>query len=214
MRRGEPARMWFRRIFRRRRPPPPVLLPSLERLAELIERVVELLDEVALGPPRQPAPPTTPAPASAPSPAPNPGHSVSGHLLLVSWPDGYRLLEREGAAARPARPAGRRRRRIQRAPARAFAAAGRLAPLRVPREGGTVRRWIEPSTGEGREPDPRHARRASGRPRAGRAGTATIGGERPGAVRDAPTGARARPPARRRAAPVFPEPSARPVTLR
>ena len=88
--------MWFRRIFRRRRPPPPVLLPSLERLAELIERVVELLDEVALGPPRQPAPPTTPAPASAPSPAPNPGHSVSGHLLLVSWPDGYRLLEREG----------------------------------------------------------------------------------------------------------------------
>ena len=97
LRRGEPARMWFRRIFRRRRPPPPVLLPSLERLAELIERVVELLDEVALGPPRQPAPPTTPAPASAPSPAPNPGHSVSGHLLLVSWPDGYRLLEREGA---------------------------------------------------------------------------------------------------------------------
>ena len=48
-------------------------------------------------------------------------------------------------------------------------------------------RWIEPSTGEGREPDPRHARRASGRPRAGRAGTATIGGERPGAVRDAPS---------------------------
>jgi len=101
LRRGEPARMWFRRLFRRRRPPPPVLLPSLERLAELIERVVELLDEVALGPPREPAPPATSAPTSAPSPAsnpgPNPGHSVSGHLLLVSWPDGYRLLEREGA---------------------------------------------------------------------------------------------------------------------
>ena len=30
--------MWFRRVFRRRRSPPPVLLPSLERLAELIER--------------------------------------------------------------------------------------------------------------------------------------------------------------------------------
>ena len=97
--------MWFRRLFRRRRPPPPVLLPSLERLAELIERVVELLDEVALCPPREPAPPATPAPDPPPDPVssavpnatPNPGHSVSGHLLLVSWPDGYRLLEREGA---------------------------------------------------------------------------------------------------------------------
>ena len=92
--------MWFRRLFRRRRPPPPVLLPSLERLAELIERVVELLDEVALSP-RDPAPPATPAPDPPPDPvpstAPNPGHSVSGHLLLISWPDGYRLLEREGA---------------------------------------------------------------------------------------------------------------------
>ncbi len=34
---------------------------------------------------------------SAKPAAPNPGHSVTGHLLLVSWPDGYRLLEREGA---------------------------------------------------------------------------------------------------------------------
>ena len=94
--------MWFRRLFRRRRPPPPVLLPSLERLAELIESVVELLDEVALGPPREPARPATPAPDPAPhNPAPtaepNPEPRVEGHLLLVSWPDGYRLLEREGA---------------------------------------------------------------------------------------------------------------------
>jgi hypothetical protein len=94
--------MWFRRLFRRRRPPPPVLLPSLERLAELIERVVELLDEVALGPPREPAHPVTPAPVPAPdnpapSAVPNPAPSVEGHVLLVPSPDGYRLLEREGA---------------------------------------------------------------------------------------------------------------------
>jgi hypothetical protein len=94
--------MWFRRLFRRRRPPPPVLLPSLEQLAELIERVVELLDEVALGPPREPAPPVTPAPVPVPvNPAPsavsNPAPSVDGHVLLVPSPDGYRLLEREGA---------------------------------------------------------------------------------------------------------------------
>ena len=94
--------MWFRRLFRRRRPPPPVLLPSLERLAELIERVVELLDEVALGPPREPAHPVVPAPVPvpdnpAPSALPNPAPSVDGHVLLVPSPDGYRLLEREGA---------------------------------------------------------------------------------------------------------------------
>jgi hypothetical protein len=93
--------MWFLRLFRRRRPPPPVLLPSLERLAELIERVVELLDEVALGPPREPVRPATPAPDPTPDTAPsamlNPVPTASGHLLLVSWPDGYRLLERDGA---------------------------------------------------------------------------------------------------------------------
>ena len=94
--------MWFRRLFRRRRPPPPVLLPSLERLAELIERVVELLDEVALGPPREPPRPATPAPVRVPdsparSAAPNPAPPVDGHVLLVPSADGYRLLEREGA---------------------------------------------------------------------------------------------------------------------
>ncbi len=92
--------MWIRRLFRRRRPPPPVLLPSLDRLAELIERVVELLDEVALRPPREPARPVTtpPNPGADPVPAavlkPRPS---TGHVLLVSWPDGYRLVERDGA---------------------------------------------------------------------------------------------------------------------
>jgi hypothetical protein len=88
--------MWFRRLFRRRRPPPPVLLPSLDRLAELIERVVELLDEVALGPAREPTPETTSEPNAVASPAPNPGRAVRGHVVLASSPDGYRLFERDG----------------------------------------------------------------------------------------------------------------------
>ena len=87
--------MLFRRLFRRRRPPPPVLLP-------LIERVVELLDEVALVAPREPAQPVTPSPVPvpanpAPSAVPNPAPPLDGHMLLVPSPDGYRLLEREGA---------------------------------------------------------------------------------------------------------------------
>ena len=86
--------MWFRRLFRRRRPPPPVLLPSLERLAELIERVVDLLDEVALGPPREPAQYAAPARAKRRA---QPGPVGAGHVLLVPSPDGYRLLERDGA---------------------------------------------------------------------------------------------------------------------
>ena len=81
--------MWFRRLFRRRREPPLLLLPSLDRLAELIERVVALLDEVTL----------------APEPAPreeivlqqhNPGPAADGWVAFVSSPDGYRLLQRDG----------------------------------------------------------------------------------------------------------------------
>jgi hypothetical protein len=91
--------MWFRRLFRRRRPPPPLLLPSLDRLVELIERVVELLDEVGRGPAREPA--AAPAPIPAPdAPAgrvPNPAPPVDGHVLFVPGSAGYRLLEREGA---------------------------------------------------------------------------------------------------------------------
>ena len=81
--------MWFRRLFRRRREPPPLLLPSLDRLGELIERVVALLDEVRL----------------APEPAPreeivleqhNPGPAPAGWVAFVSSPDGYRLVQRDG----------------------------------------------------------------------------------------------------------------------
>ena len=84
--------MWFLRLFRRRRPPPPVLLPSLERLAELIESVVDLLDQVALGPGREPAQ-TRPA---APEAVHNPGPAVAGHVLFVPSAEAYRLLERDG----------------------------------------------------------------------------------------------------------------------
>jgi hypothetical protein len=94
--------MWFRRLFRRRRSPPPVLLPSLERLAELIERVVELLDHAPVGPARAPAPAPAATPNALPNPAPdrlpNPGPAVVGHVLLAASSDGYRLLEREGAS--------------------------------------------------------------------------------------------------------------------
>ena len=204
--------MWFRRLFRRRRPPPPVLLPSLDRLAELIERVVELLDEVALGPrsraDAQHAAPAPNPPALA-SPVPNPGPAVRGHVLLVVLAGWLSAAGAGGTATRPGRllelddedsacsGSGPRR-------CRATGAAARIS------RGRNHRRWIEPSSGEGREPDPRHARRAAGRPRAGRAGPAAIGRERPCALRDTSAGARAGA----RTAPVFPESSARPVALR
>jgi hypothetical protein len=85
--------MWLRRLFRRRRPPPPVLLPSLERLAELIESVVDLLDQVAVGAACEPTQTRPPAPEAAHAPRP----AVAGHVLFVSSPEGYRLLERRGA---------------------------------------------------------------------------------------------------------------------
>jgi hypothetical protein len=85
--------MRFRRLFRRRREPPPVLLPSLERLGDVVERVVGLLDEVKVAPPRQPKPAQSPTPDAASEPVP----AADGHLLFLPLPDGYRLQEREGA---------------------------------------------------------------------------------------------------------------------
>jgi hypothetical protein len=87
--------MWFRRFLRRRRPPPPVLLPALDRLAELIESVVDLLDQVAVGPAREPAQTRPPAPEA--EAAHNPRPAIAGHVLFVPSPEGYRLLERDGA---------------------------------------------------------------------------------------------------------------------
>jgi hypothetical protein len=89
--------MWFRRR-RRRQSPPPVLLPALDRLAELVERVVALLDEVAVTapPPDLPRPPEPPSVRSDLVPA-----AADGWVAFVASPAGYRLVEREGAA--PAR---------------------------------------------------------------------------------------------------------------
>ena len=78
--------MWFRR--RRRRQPPPVLLPSLDRLAELIERVVALLDQVSLAP--------VPVPEEIVLEQHNPGPVPDGWVALLPSPDGYRLLQRDG----------------------------------------------------------------------------------------------------------------------
>lgn len=78
--------MWFRR---RRRQQPPVLLPPVDRLAELVNRVVTLLDE-------------TPAPAPEPVAAERSDEEVvDEHVVFVPGRDGYRLLVREGTA--PAR---------------------------------------------------------------------------------------------------------------
>lgn len=66
---------WFRRRARRTAP----VLPSLDQLAELVERVIAEVDQVA-------APGVE---AAAP---------VDAHVLFAPASDGYRLLRREGAA--------------------------------------------------------------------------------------------------------------------
>jgi hypothetical protein len=94
--------MWSR--LRRRRQPPPVFASALDRLTELIESVVALLDEVTLTPAAEPAPepPSNPAaPPTAPSqsepaPAVPEPWAEPGYVVFVSSPDGYRLLQRDG----------------------------------------------------------------------------------------------------------------------
>jgi hypothetical protein len=97
------------RLFRRRtkpEPSPPVVLPSLDRLAGLIERVVELVDEVAGARPaaskRAPVPPPPKPPeleAAVPEPAatepavPEPV-AEAGWLAFVPSPHGYTLVPR------------------------------------------------------------------------------------------------------------------------
>jgi len=96
------------RLWRRRRevsPAPQVVLPSLDRLAGLIERVVELVDEVAGGrgpgsnnapapPPPAAPPPVSQEPARALDvPVPEPA-GVAGWLAFVPSPNGYTLVPR------------------------------------------------------------------------------------------------------------------------
>ena len=77
--------MWF---WRRRRLPPPVLLPSLDRLAELVERVVALLDDLALAP----EPPREQLVVHDHEVEP----AADGWVAFVQAPDGYRLQQLEG----------------------------------------------------------------------------------------------------------------------
>ena len=110
------------RLWRRKRqsPPPAVVLPSLDRLAGLIERVVELVDEVSGGrttaaPPEPGLPEPAgrpPAPAAEPPPA-------GGWLAFVPSPQGYALFERAGPVPAPGRHLdldGVRYRVVRRAP--------------------------------------------------------------------------------------------------
>ena len=80
-------------MWRRRRTPlQPVVLPSLDRLSGLIERVVELVDAVG-DTNAVPAPEPVPeAPADAPA-AVGPEH---GWLAFVASPHGYRLQDGPG----------------------------------------------------------------------------------------------------------------------
>ena len=93
------------RIWPRRKPetpPPPVVLPSLDRLAGLIERVVELVDEVSGAPVAGQRPPEQ-APRARPEPAPAlPAPSANGSwLAFVPSPSGYVLLDRNGTLPSP-----------------------------------------------------------------------------------------------------------------
>lgn len=92
------------RLWRRKRQPPPpaVVLPSLDRLAGLIERVVELVDEVSGGRAAAPRPePALPEPAAQAALPEAPEPAASGWLAFVPSPQGYALLERAGLVPVP-----------------------------------------------------------------------------------------------------------------
>jgi hypothetical protein len=91
-------------------PPAPVVLPSLDRLAGLIERVVELVDEVSGKPvaarQRPQEPPAAPRPAlPAAPPAPPPAAATppadGAWFAFVPSPQGYQLVDVPGALPAP-----------------------------------------------------------------------------------------------------------------
>jgi len=102
------------RLLRRRtkpEPSPPVVLPSLDRLAGLIERVVKLVDEVAGAPPaasnraRVPPPVSPPVSPLVPRPelevaVPEPV-AANGWLAFVPSPHGYTLVPRPDSLPAP-----------------------------------------------------------------------------------------------------------------
>jgi hypothetical protein len=97
--------------FRRRQRRPALDLTPLERLAELVERVVLLLEErrgdreAPLPTAPEPAQPfAAPEPVPEPQPAPEPPPSgppprpaaAQAHIFFVGGPHGYRVVERDG----------------------------------------------------------------------------------------------------------------------
>jgi hypothetical protein len=97
--------MWF---LRRRRRQLPLDLSSLERsldrLAELVERIIGLIPELAAPRPANPRPPPV-EPASEPVAEPVQQQAAEeheeeheeGHVLFAGGPNGYRLHDRSGA---------------------------------------------------------------------------------------------------------------------
>lgn len=94
---ANPRGMWFRR---RRRGATQLDLSALDRLTELVDRIVALLPEQPAE--REPEPPPAPTPDEAP-PVPRPPAPAGepGALLFVATASGYRLLDAGGPA--PAR---------------------------------------------------------------------------------------------------------------
>ena len=89
---------------RRKQVPTPVVLPSLDRLAGLIERVVELVDEVAAGGTAeapQPSPQPTPEGVTEPAAAAPKAVDGRGWLAFVTSPQGYTLVPQAGSAPVP-----------------------------------------------------------------------------------------------------------------
>jgi hypothetical protein len=72
-----------------------VVLPSLDRLSGLIERVVELVDAVADTTPVPAPEPVAEPPQDAPATART---APGGWVAFTSHPHGYRLVELDGAA--------------------------------------------------------------------------------------------------------------------
>lgn len=75
------------------------MLPSLDRLAGLIERVVELVDEVSGG--RTASADTAEQPAPPVRPDPEPPRADGGWLAYVQSPHGYSLVGVPGSPPSP-----------------------------------------------------------------------------------------------------------------
>ncbi len=100
--------MWFRRRRRQASLDLASLEQSLERRTDRVEHNLSLLPDLAAARApawaspraRNPAPEQEPEPEAEPEdvPEPVPEDGSIGHVLFVGRPDGYALLERDGAA--------------------------------------------------------------------------------------------------------------------